>query len=364
MTTSSAQTAGSTVQFVDLRRTFGDTKALDGLNLTIEPGELLALLGPSGCGKTTALRTIAGFDQADSGQVLMDGTDIGRTPAHRRGVGMVFQSYSLFPHLSAADNVAFGLRMRGVGSATRRAKAVELLELVGLPRHADRFPRQLSGGQQQRIALARALALQPKVLLLDEPLSALDAQVRQNLRDEIRRLQRQLGITTLMVTHDQEEAFAMADRVAVMRAGSLEQCAAPAELYQRPATAFVAEFVGTMSRIPGLLEPDGSAVQVQGRTVPVHGTLAVPGSGDVDVLVRPEDVGVMSDADSPARIVQATFLGANTRLIVELPEGTQVVADTAAPSSRYLAVGTPVTLTLPDGPVMVDRPIRDSGKAA
>jgi putative spermidine/putrescine transport system ATP-binding protein len=359
-----ADKAGSTVEFVELRRSFGAATALDGLDLKIRPGELLALLGPSGCGKTTALRTVAGFERADSGQVLMDGEDISRIPAHRRGVGMVFQSYSLFPHLTAADNVAFGLRMRGSGKAERRARAAELLELVGLPQHADRFPRQLSGGQQQRIALARALALQPRVLLLDEPLSALDAQVRQNLRDEIRRLQQQLGITTLMVTHDQEEAFAMADRVAVMRSGSLEQCDAPTELYQRPATAFVAEFVGTMSRIPGHLEADGHAVVVQGRTVPVHGTLAGPSRGQVDVLVRPEEIGVVADADGAARVIQATFLGASTRLTVLLADGTEVVVETAAPSSRYLPVGAPVALTLPDGPVLVDRPQRGAESAA
>lgn len=264
---------GSTVELRGLRRTFGATTALDGLDLTVRPGELLALLGPSGCGKTTALRTVAGFERPDAGEVVVDGEDITSVPAHRRDVGMVFQSYSLFPHLNALDNVAFGLRMSGTGKAARQARAAELLELVGLPEHAARFPRQLSGGQQQRIALARALALQPRVLLLDEPLSALDAQVRLTLREEIRRLQQQVGITTLMVTHDQEEALSMADRVAVMRGGRLEQCAPPAELYERPATAFVAEFVGVMSRIPARAGSDGRTVNVCGRTLAVHGTL-------------------------------------------------------------------------------------------
>ncbi|MDR3033523.1 MAG: ABC transporter ATP-binding protein, partial [Kitasatospora sp.] len=195
-----AATGSATVEFRSLRRQFGTTTALDGLDLTVRPGELLALLGPSGCGKTTALRILAGFETHDSGEVLVDGEDITRIPAHRRDAGMVFQSYSLFPHLTAADNVAFGLRMRGVGKAERLRRAQELLELVGLPQRAAHYPHQMSGGQQQRIALARALALQPRVLLLDEPLSALDAKVRLALREEIRRLQQELGITTLFVT--------------------------------------------------------------------------------------------------------------------------------------------------------------------
>ncbi|MET4610749.1 putative spermidine/putrescine transport system ATP-binding protein [Rhodococcus sp. PvR044] len=353
--------AGSTVEFRGLRRTFGATTALDGLDLEIRPGELLALLGPSGCGKTTALRTVAGFERPDAGTVLMDGEDVTRIPAHRRDVGMVFQSYSLFPHLNAVDNIAFGLRMQGTGKSARRARAMELLELVGLPQHAERFPSQLSGGQQQRIALARALALRPKVLLLDEPLSALDAQVRQTLREEIRRLQQQLGITTLFVTHDQEEALSMADRVAVMRSGQMEQCAAPAELYQRPATAFVAEFVGVMSRIPGRLASDGRAVHVLGRSLSVHGEL--PGSTDfgggardVDVLVRPETLGVTAADDGTSRITAATFRGAGTRLTVRLPDGREAVADVPTAAATALGAGTAVTLSLPDCPVLVDRP--------
>ena len=251
-------TGGTSVVLQDLNRSFGATRALAGLSLDMAPGELVALLGPSGCGKTTALRIVAGFESADTGAVLVDGTDVSSMPANRRDMGMVFQSYSLFPNMSALDNVAFGLRMRRQGSAERRAKAGEVLEMVGLSDQAGQYPHQLSGGQQQRVALARALAIEPRVLLLDEPLSALDARVRLQLREQIRTLQQRLGTTTLLVTHDQEEALSMADRVGVMRQGRLEQIAVPAELYDRPATAFVAEFVGVMNRIPGELKGDGT----------------------------------------------------------------------------------------------------------
>ncbi|MFC5219416.1 ABC transporter ATP-binding protein [Streptomyces coerulescens] len=348
-TAEATATQAATVEFRGLRREFGSTVALDGLDLTVQPGELLALLGPSGCGKTTALRMLAGFEHPDSGQVLVDGEDVTAIPAHRRDAGMVFQSYSLFPHLSALDNVAFGLRMRKVRTAERRARAAELLELVGLADKGERYPHELSGGQQQRIALARALALRPRVLLLDEPLSALDAKVRLTLREEIRRLQRELGITTLFVTHDQEEALSMADRVAVMRSGRLEQCAAPAELYGRPATAFVAEFVGTMSRIPGTLVDGG--VEVLGRRLPFDGD--APSVSEVDVLVRPEAVRVSADDASDAHVVATSFLGATTRLTVRLTDGTEVKADLPAHEGAALGAGAAVSVSLPERPVLV-----------
>ncbi|MFF0012483.1 ABC transporter ATP-binding protein [Streptomyces sp. NPDC005374] len=339
----------ATVEFRGLRREFGSTVALDGLDLTVRPGELLALLGPSGCGKTTALRMLAGFEHPDSGAVLVDGEDVTRIPAHRRDAGMVFQSYSLFPHLDALDNVAFGLRMRKVRTAERRSRAAELLELVGLAEKGGQYPHQLSGGQQQRVALARALALRPRVLLLDEPLSALDAKVRLTLREEIRRLQQELGITTLFVTHDQEEALSMADRVAVMQAGKLEQCAAPSELYSRPATAFVAEFVGTMSRIPGRLAQ--GAVEVLGQRLPVDGP--VPSVTEVDVLVRPEAVRVHAGSEGEARVTATSFLGAAVRVTVRLADGTEVKADLPAHEATGFTAGASVSVSLPERPVLV-----------
>ncbi|WP_169987542.1 ABC transporter ATP-binding protein [Microbispora sp. H10836] len=350
---------GARVEFRGLRRRFGSTVALDGLDLTVEPGELIALLGPSGCGKTTALRCLAGFEQPDEGEVLVDGADITRVPANRRDAGMVFQSYSLFPNLNARDNVGFGLRVRKAPAAKRHARAQELLELVGLPSVGDRYPHQLSGGQQQRVALARALALEPRVLLLDEPLSALDAKVRVTLREEIRRLQLSLGITTIFVTHDQEEALSMADRVAVLREGRLEQVADPATLYDRPATPFVAEFVGAMNHLPGLVS--GDRVTVLGQTLPVEGPS--PDTARVDVLVRPEAVLVTPDGEGDGIVMVSSFRGSTARLRVRLGDGDEVLADVPGHDSARFAPGTAVRVGLVERPVLVSaRP--EAGAAA
>lgn len=337
---------GTSVVLSQLSCAFGPTRALDGLSLDVAPGEFLALLGPSGCGKTTALRILAGFQDATSGRVLVDGRDISSVPAQKRGMGMVFQSYSLFPNMTVLENVAFGPRLRKVKSGERRSKAMALLEMVELADRAGRYPHQLSGGQQQRVALARALAVEPRVLLLDEPLSALDAKVRVQLREQIRALQRRLSITTVFVTHDQEEALTMADRVAVMRGGRLEQVGAPAELYGSPETPFVAEFVGTMNRLPGKLAGAGR-VAVLGREVAARGPAAggLPGT-DVDVLVRPEDLVLSPSPQAGAVVISETFRGAQSRVEVLLSADFAVKVDVPSAQALDLSPGCLVEVEL------------------
>jgi putative spermidine/putrescine transport system ATP-binding protein len=351
--TAAANGAGAPVILQSLSRSFGAVRALDGLSLDIAPGELVALLGPSGCGKTTALRIVAGFEFADSGSVTVDGRDVSPIPAAKRDMGMVFQSYSLFPNMNALDNVGFGLRMRKISAGERTKRAAALLDMVGLAGQAKQYPHQLSGGQQQRVALARALAIEPRVLLLDEPLSALDAKVRLQLREQIRTLQQRLGTTTLFVTHDQEEALSMADRVGVMRDGRLEQIATPSELYSTPATTFVAEFVGTMNRIPGTYQ-GGDEVTVLGAVAPVHGEHGAVPAGDVDVLVRPEGLTVEPVASGNGIVTDRTFLGSLTRVSVLLSGDVAVKVDKTSTAATDLVPGTSVQIGIAPGePVLV-----------
>ncbi len=347
--------SGVEVRLENLQRRYGPVVALDGLSLTIAPGELVALLGPSGCGKTTALRLLAGLEDADGGRVVIGGNEVTGLPANRRNVGMVFQAYSLFPHMVAWENVAFGLQMRKVGAAERKKRALETLELVGLDRYANRYASQMSGGQQQRVALARALAIRPQVLLLDEPLSALDAKVRGRLRDEIRRIQLEVGITTLFVTHDQEEALAIADRVGVMQSGKLEQLDSPVAVYSRPATPFVADFVGLTNRIPGEVKFGG--VEVRGTQLPLV-QKDVP-AGAAIALVRPEAVTITGDGDTSSgplvgTVIAVAFLGATSRVTVDLGDIT-VLAQLPTSDAAEHPAGTKVKLALRPDPVLVDR---------
>lgn len=352
--------AGVEVRLENLVRRYGAVTALDGLSLTLAPGELVALLGPSGCGKTTALRLVAGLEEADEGRVVVGNKDVTGLPANRRNIGMVFQAYSLFPHMVAWENVAFGLQMRHVGASERKKRALDMLELVGLAKMANRYANQMSGGQQQRVALARALAIQPKVLLLDEPLSALDAKVRARLRDEIRRVQLEVGITTLFVTHDQEEALAIADRVGVMQAGRLEQLGPPTVIYSRPATPFVAEFVGLTNHLAGVVR--GGVVEVRGARLP----LVQPDApeGPAVALVRPEAVTLATDGQLAAgplvgTVIATAFLGATSRVTVDLGDVT-VLAQLPTSEATAHPAGTRVRLALRPDPVLI---ARDEGSA-
>jgi putative spermidine/putrescine transport system ATP-binding protein len=342
-------TTGVAVELNDLTRVYGTVRALDGLTLHMKPGEFVALLGPSGCGKTTALRILAGLDDATSGTVSVDGRDITKVPANKRDMGMVFQAYSLFPHLTALENVAFGLKVRGKAKKDRTTRAGDMLDLVGLSAHVDKYAAELSGGQQQRVALARALAIQPSVLLLDEPLSALDAKVRTQLRDEIRRVQLEVGTTTLFVTHDQEEALAVADRVGVMSQGRLEQLDPPATVYADPATPFVAEFVGLNNKVPA--EVSAGRAQLLGTSIPtLAGSIA---SGAGTALLRPEAVTVTADPVGTSTVRSVAFLGPISRVYVALADGAVIDAQMASSAAKVFAPGASVTVGVEPGGVLV-----------
>lgn len=289
----SEETRDSVVEFREISVDYGSHRVLDDFSLQVARGELVALLGPSGSGKTTAIRTLAGFLTPIEGTVLLSGRDVTHVPPHKRGVGVVFQSYALFPHMSVTDNLAYSLKVKGIGRVQIKRRCEELLELVRLQGLGDKKPGRLSGGQQQRVALARALAMDPDVLLLDEPLSNLDANLRRDVGEEIRRLQQSTGTTAILVTHDRQEAFGMADRIAVLRNGRIEQLGTPRDLYRRPATSFMAQFVGEANLIPAKVvevDPTGGMLAVS----TAMGTLRGSGTADlgsaVELLIRPEDL--------------------------------------------------------------------------
>ncbi|HEY1944151.1 MAG TPA: ABC transporter ATP-binding protein [Roseiarcus sp.] len=336
------------LQLSRVQKTFGGENVVKGFDLSVERGELVTFLGPSGCGKTTTLRMIAGFETPTRGEIRIDGEDVTSLRANRRNIGMVFQSYALFPNMTVAGNVGFGLRVAGKPAGQIKTRTAEMLALVKLPELAARYPYQLSGGQQQRVSLARALAPSPRILLLDEPLSALDARIRVSLRDEIRSLQRKLGITTIFVTHDQEEALSMSDRIVVMNGGAIEQVGTPGEIYNTPRTRFVASFVGTLNLI------DGRIVDDLARTFEIDGQRAVAGrrldgakQGDVRTLaLRPEALrlGAADEGRNTLRgtIEDVAFLGAVVRLRVRLTQTTIVIDTFNDGSGRLPDRGEPI----------------------
>ena len=345
------------LELVHLEKSFGSVHVVKDFNLAIDKGEFVSFLGPSGCGKTTVLRMVAGFETPTSGAIRIDGQDVTRAKPNQRRIGMVFQAYALFPNLTVEQNVGFGLRVAGKGRTEIRARVKEMLELIGLPKLGDRYPFQLSGGQQQRVALARALAVSPRVLLLDEPLSALDAKIRINLREEIRRIQRELGITTIFVTHDQEEALSMSDRVVVMHEGVADQVGTPFEIYSRPATRFVAQFVGTLSLLDAAVL-DATTGSLKIGEVPVRLNRAVQGgSGKISLALRPETIALGRrdgrDVVFPGRIVDVHFLGSVIRIRV-MVAGQAVLLDTFnQPDTPPPVIGSDIEISVCESDLLV-----------
>jgi spermidine/putrescine transport system ATP-binding protein len=348
--------AGGQVRLVELVKRFADVTAVAGINLEMPPGEFFSLLGPSGCGKTTTLRMIAGFERPDEGQILLDGVDMAQTPPHKRNVNTVFQNYALFPHLSVADNVGFGLRYKDVSKADAKKKISDALALVRLEGYEKRRPSQLSGGQQQRVALARALILNPAVLLLDEPLGALDAKLRKALQIELKSLQQEVGITFIYVTHDQEEALTMSDRLAVMSNGRVEQVGTPSEVYEEPATAYVADFLG----VSNLMDARATGLGGDGRArvrlgdfelLAAKGDLDV--TGDVKITIRPERVrleahGTSGENRVPGMIERVVYVGSTLQVIVHLAPGQTLQAWMPNEGAGIpFEQGTPISVHLP-----------------
>jgi putative spermidine/putrescine transport system ATP-binding protein len=324
------------LQLIGISKAYGETRAVDDISLDVADGEFLVLLGPSGCGKTTTLRIVAGFTDATTGSVHLGDHDVTHIPPWKRNAGLVFQSYALFPHLSVNDNVGFGLEMRRIPKSDAQMRIIEALRLVRLDHLGDRLPQQLSGGQQQRVALARALVVRPDILLLDEPLSNLDAKLRQDVRIEIRELQRKLGTTTVMVTHDQEEALTMADRLVVMSEGRIRQIGTQQDLYERPADRFVADFVGRSTFIDGRLEAPGRFVSAGGLAIACVGQAI----GNATLAVRPERVELLADNEVPkdnafhGTVEFVSYLGAMIDVHVRLSPQDKVVAQIANRAER------------------------------
>jgi spermidine/putrescine transport system ATP-binding protein len=317
------------VRFEGVTKRFGSATAVDGLNLTIERGEFFSLLGPSGCGKTTTLRMVAGFEQPTEGQVYLDGEPVAKVPPFKRNVNTVFQSYALFEHLDVEGNVAFGLKRRKVAAEEIRTRVAEALELVRLTGREDARPNELSGGQRQRVALARALVNRPAVLLLDEPLGALDLKLRKEMQVELKAIQREVGITFLYVTHDQEEALAMSDRIAVMNGGVVEQCGTPEEVYEHPARTFVAGFIGISNLVEGKVE--GTSVRLAGGASCAAAIPADCADGaTVHLSVRPEKIWLDEHEDGmvllEGTVAERVYVGTTTQVIIELSPGARVVA--------------------------------------
>ncbi len=331
---------GESVVFSNVTKSYGNKEVLHSFNFDIKAGEMICLLGPSGCGKSTALRCLSGFESITQGDIRIGERSVAGVPPQKRGIGMVFQQYSLFPNMNVLDNVAFGLKVKKVPKDERRTKAREMLKIVGLEDYAESFPNRLSGGQQQRVALARALVMNPSVLLLDEPLSALDAKIRVQLRDEIRALQRKLGITAIFVTHDQEEALAVADRIAVMHDGNIEQIGTPKELYLTPATPFVADFVGQSNKIETTVQSNGK-VNICGFELPLSTPL--PANTLATVFIRPENVLIEHDGQSRFEVSHTSFLGSIERTSVRADNITLVSQH--APMEQY-EIGDHVRLTI------------------
>ncbi|MEV0974683.1 ABC transporter ATP-binding protein [Microtetraspora glauca] len=335
------------VELRSISKSFGGVTVVKELDLSVRPGEFLSLLGPSGCGKTTTLRMLAGFEQPDSGEVLISGAAVQHLPPHKRDVNTVFQSYALFPHMSVAANIAYGLRQRrGIDRAEIRSRVSEALDMVQMTRFADRRPSRLSGGQQQRVALARALVNRPSVLLLDEPLGALDRKLREDMQVELKLLQSRLGTTFIFVTHDQEEALSMSDRVAVMLDGRIEQIADPYTVYERPATAFVAGFIGQQNFLPGTPADGGRAIEIDGGTI--HPGEPVTTPGPVRVAVRPEAVRVAETPPAepanalPGTVAAVSLLGDVLQYVVHADAGHELLARVPRRQAGRLAEGARV----------------------